>query len=69
MAAKVASHIKCICPVAGARVLAEKIDPSLVDNPLIFPSAEYLSQTWEFMPLGETQGRLYERDFRDAIGG
>ena len=69
VAAKVAAHIKCICPVAGARALAEKIDPSLVDNPLIFPSAEYLSKTWEFMPLGETQGRLYERDFRDAIGG
>jgi spermidine/putrescine transport system substrate-binding protein len=69
VAAKVAAHIKCICPVAGARAEAEKIDPSLVDNPLIFPSADYLSKTWEFMPLGETQGRLYERDFRDAIGG
>lgn len=69
VAARVASHIKCICPVAGARKVMEEIDPSLVDNPLVFPSAEYLARTWEFMPLGETQGRLYERDYRDAIGG
>ena len=69
VAATLASRIQCICPVAGARKAMEKIDPSLVDNPLVFPSAEYLSRTWEFMPLGETQSRLYERDFRDAIGG
>ena len=69
VAATLASRIGCICPVAGARAAMEKIDPSLVDNPLIFPSREYLSRTWEFMPLGETQSRLYERDFRDAIGG
>jgi spermidine/putrescine transport system substrate-binding protein len=69
VAATLASRIRCICPVAGARAAMEKIDPSLVDNPLIFPSSEYLSRTWEFMPLGETQSRLYERDFRDAIGG
>lgn len=69
VAATLASRIRCICPVAGARAAMEKIDPSLVDNPLIFPSRDYLSRTWEFMPLGETQSRLYERDFRDAIGG
>jgi spermidine/putrescine transport system substrate-binding protein len=69
IAAIVASEIKCICPVAGARAVVAKTDPSLVDNPLIFPTPDYLAKTWEFMPLGETQGRLYERDFRDAIGG
>ena len=69
VAATVAASIMCICPVAGARAAMEKIDPSLVNNPLVFPSPEYLSRTWEFMPLGETQSRVYERDFRDAIGG
>ena len=69
VAAKLAASITCICPVAGARAAMEKIDASLVDNPLVFPSADYLSRTWEFMPLGETQSRLYERDYRDAIGG
>ena len=69
VAATLAAGIRCICPVAGARAAMEKIDPSLVDNPLIFPSADYLSRTFEFMPLGETQSQLYERDYRDAIGG
>ena len=69
VAARVASEIMCVCPVAGARAAMEKIDPSLVDNPLIFPSAEYLSHSFQFMPLGETQSRLFERDYRDAIGG
>jgi spermidine/putrescine transport system substrate-binding protein len=69
IAARVAARVNYICPVAGARSAMERVDPSLVDNPLIFPPDELLARTWSFMPLDETRSRLYERDFSDAIGG
>jgi spermidine/putrescine transport system substrate-binding protein len=69
VAARLAAHVNYICPVAGARSAMERIDPSLVDNPLVFPTPELLARTFEFMPLDETQARLYQRDFADAIGG
>jgi len=69
VAARVAARVNFICPVAGARRVMETIEPSLVDNPLIFPSDDLLAHAFQFMPLDETQGRLYERDYADAIGG
>ncbi len=69
VAARLAAQINYVCPVQGAREAMEKIAPSLVDNPLIFPSDTFLSNTFEFMPLDETQSKRYERDFSDAIGG
>ena len=44
VAAKLASWVNYICPVDGAREEMEKIDPSLVDNPLIFPDDDMLEQ-------------------------
>ncbi|MET0977619.1 MAG: spermidine/putrescine ABC transporter substrate-binding protein, partial [Paeniglutamicibacter terrestris] len=40
IAAQVAAYVNFISPVAGAKEAMEKIDPSLMDNPLIFPSDE-----------------------------
>ena len=42
VAAKLAAYVNYICPVEGARDAMVKIDDSLVDNPLIFPSEEDL---------------------------
>ncbi len=41
VAAKVAAWVNYICPVEGAKEAMEKIDPSLVDNELIFPAEEH----------------------------
>jgi spermidine/putrescine transport system substrate-binding protein len=46
----------------------EKIDPSLVDNPLIFPTDEFLADTFAFMELTEEQRQRYEQDFAQVIG-
>ena len=46
-----------------------KIDDSLVDNPLIFPSEEDLKDTFDFMVLNDEQARQYEGDFSDVTGG
>jgi len=68
-AAKLAAWVNYICPVQGAQAEREKIDPSLVDNKLIFPDDETLSVAWDFMPLDDRQQIAYEGDFADVTGG
>jgi spermidine/putrescine transport system substrate-binding protein len=68
IAAQLAAYVWYVCPVEGAREEMESIDPSLVDNPLIFPTDEYLAQTNGFMSLDEAKASGYERDFADVTG-
>lgn len=68
VAATLAAWVWYICPVEGAREAMEKIDPSLVDNDLIFPSDEFLSNTYDFMALDESTRQEYEKDFAQVIG-
>jgi spermidine/putrescine transport system substrate-binding protein len=69
VAAKLAAWVNYICPVKGAREEMEKIDPSLVENQLIFPDDETLSNTFDFMPLDDQQQSRYEGDWSDVTGG
>jgi spermidine/putrescine transport system substrate-binding protein len=69
VAARLAEWVKSICPVEGARAAMERIDPTLVDNPLIFPDEEFLSGTFAFMDLPDGTRRRYERAFTQAVGG
>lgn len=68
VAAKVAAWVNYICPVQGAQEAMEKIDPSLVDNPLIFPAPADLEKTFEFMSMPAGTRRGYEKLFNRAIG-
>jgi spermidine/putrescine transport system substrate-binding protein len=68
VAATVSAWVNYICPVKGAQQAMEKIDPSLVDNDLIFPSDDFLAQTWLFQNLDEKTSRTYSTDFTHAIG-
>jgi spermidine/putrescine transport system substrate-binding protein len=69
VAARLAAWVNYICPVQGAREEMEKIDPSLVDNELIFPTEELLASTFDFMPLDDQQQIEYEGDWADVISG
>ena len=69
VAAKLAAYVWYICPVKGAQEAMEKVDSSLVDNELIFPTEKTLSQTHAFMELDAKKEREYQRDFAKAIGG
>jgi spermidine/putrescine transport system substrate-binding protein len=69
VAAKLAAWVNYICPVEGAREAMVKIDDTLVDNPLIFPSEEDLKDTFDFMVLNEKQSQQYEGEFSDVTGG
>jgi spermidine/putrescine transport system substrate-binding protein len=69
VAAKLAAWVNYICPVQGAQQAMEKIDKSLVDNPLIFPTEDSLKNAFAFMALTEEQQTQYERDWSNVIGG
>ncbi len=69
VAARLAAWVNYICPVQGAREAMAKVDKSLVDNPLIFPDDQMLSNTHGFMALDEATSRQYESDFQQVIGG
>ncbi|MEV1288712.1 spermidine/putrescine ABC transporter substrate-binding protein [Micromonospora sp. NPDC049679] len=68
VAAEVAASVNYICPVEGAKAEAEKIDPALAANPLIFPDDAMLARTKVFMALTEAQERSYEQKFQQVIG-
>ena len=68
VAATLAAWVNYICPVEGAREAMEAIDPSLVDNQLIFPDEEFLSSTWAFMDVDEARATQYDTDFSRAVG-
>jgi spermidine/putrescine transport system substrate-binding protein len=69
VAAKLAAYVNYICPVQGAQKEMEKIDKSLVDNKLIFPTEDDLKDAFSFMALNEEQNTEYERDWSNVIGG
>ncbi|MFJ2619475.1 PotD/PotF family extracellular solute-binding protein [Glutamicibacter sp. NPDC087344] len=68
VAAQVAAYVNFICPVTGAKEAMEKIDPSLMENPLIFPAEEDLEKAYVFRSLDADEESSFAADFQDAIG-
>jgi spermidine/putrescine transport system substrate-binding protein len=67
VAATLAAWVNFICPVEGAQEAMQKVDPSLVDNPLIFPTADFLANAYGFMELDEKTRQEYDKDFAKAM--
>jgi len=68
IAARLSAWVNYICPVKGTQEAMQKVDPSLVDNELIFPSAELLATTFAFMSTDSKTREQYEKDFNQVIG-
>jgi spermidine/putrescine transport system substrate-binding protein len=68
IAAEVAAYVNYICPVDGAKEEMEKIDPSLVDSPLIFPTEEDLANVQVFRSLTPDEETTYSEAFQKVIG-
>ena len=68
IAAKLAAWVNYISPVEGAQQAMEDIDPSLVDNQLIFPDKAFLESGIDFMTLDEQQDKKYQTMFQQVIG-
>ncbi len=69
VAAELVAWVNYICPVQGAQEAMEKIDPSLVDNVLIFPDDELLAATYDFKSLEPDKEQEYQTAFTRVIGG
>jgi len=68
IAAQLTAYVQYICPVKGAQQAMEKVDKTLVDNPLIFPDAAFLSKTHLFMGLEEATEKKYAAAFNKVKG-
>lgn len=68
VAAEVAAYVNYICPVVGAKEEMEKIDPELVENPLIFPTDDDLANAHVFRSLDADEEATLSSQFQDAIG-
>ncbi|QNN52153.1 polyamine ABC transporter substrate-binding protein [Nocardioides mesophilus] len=68
IAAELAAWVNYICPVDGAKQAMEKIDPSLVDNELIFPGQDLLAKTYSMMGLDSKTEQDYQQQFAAVTG-
>ena len=68
VAAEVAAYVNYICPVEGAQKAMEKIDPSLVDNPYIFPTSDDLAKVQGFRTLQPAEETQFTSDFQKVLG-
>lgn len=68
VAAEVAAYVNYICPVDGAKAEMEKIDPSLADSPLIFPTEADLAKVKVFRGLSADEETTYSEAFQKVIG-
>ena len=69
VAAEVAAWVNYICPVEGAQEEMTKIDPSLAENPLIFPTDELMANTYDFMALDQKTEQEYQQQFAAVVEG
>ncbi|GLB65764.1 ABC transporter substrate-binding protein [Arthrobacter mangrovi] len=67
-AATVAAYVNYICPVEGAREAMEAIDPELVENPLIFPTEDFLANAHVLRTLSAEEETDFSDRFQKAIG-
>jgi spermidine/putrescine transport system substrate-binding protein len=69
VAAEVAAWVNYITPVVGAQAEAEKIDPDLAHNQLIFPSDETLATVKVFRALSADEEQSYGDLFQSVLLG
>ncbi len=68
IAAQLTAYVQYISPVKGTQAAMEKVDPTLVDNQLIFPDEKFLSQTHLFMGVEEATEKKYAAAFNKVKG-
>lgn len=68
IAALVAAYVQYICPVVGAQDAMKKIDPTLMDSPLIFPTEEDLAKVKVFRDLTPDEETTFSESFQKVIG-
>jgi spermidine/putrescine transport system substrate-binding protein len=69
VAAEVAAWVNYITPVVGAQAEAEKIDPALAENQLIFPNEETLAKVKVFRALSADEEQSFGDLFQSVLLG
>jgi spermidine/putrescine transport system substrate-binding protein len=67
IAAQVAAYVNYITPVDGAQDAMTAIDPTLAENPLIFPDADLLKRAHVFHDLTPAQDQAYSSAFQKVL--
>ena len=67
VAARLAAYIQYVCPVEGAREAMSAVDPSLVDDPWIFPSEEVLAAAYVTQNLSMARSEALDRRFDSVL--
>ena len=68
IAARLAAWVWYISPVQGAEEAMKSVDKSLVGNPLIFPTEDYLANTFGNLGIDDKTREEYEKAFNQVIG-
>ena len=68
IAAQLTAYVQYISPVKGTKEAMTKVDPTLVDNLLIFPDEAFLSKTHLFMGVEEATEKKYAAAFNKVKG-
>ncbi|NLT54429.1 MAG: spermidine/putrescine ABC transporter substrate-binding protein [Actinomycetales bacterium] len=68
VAAEAAAYINYICPVKGAKEEMLKIDPSLAESPLIFPTDEDLKKVQVFRATDAQEEEEFSSKFQKVLG-
>ncbi len=68
IAAQLTAYVQYISPVKGTKEAMAKVDPTLVDNILIFPDEAFLSKTHLFMGVEEATEKKYAAAFNKVKG-
>jgi len=67
-AAQITAWVGYVSPVEGVRAELEKLDPSLAEDPLLFPDEATLAQTQTFAQLPEDVEAEYDAAFSSITG-
>lgn len=69
VAAEVASWVKTVSPVDGAKEIAATVDPALAANPLVFPDDAMFARAHQFRTLTDAEQQEYQAAFASALLG
>ncbi|WP_104200086.1 PotD/PotF family extracellular solute-binding protein [Cryobacterium sp. Y29] len=69
VAAEVAAYVNYITPVAGAKEAMMAIDPTLAEDPLIFPDDATLANAYVFRGLDGTEEQTFNNQFQAILLG
>ncbi len=68
-AAELAAYVNYVTPVVGAKEEMMKTDPALAENPLIFPSEEFLSNVHAFRALTGQEEQRFATAWQNVLLG